>query len=133
MAEKLDFARDLMTMVLLHDVNMSDVFTRPWHELWDRLEIRKAQFCGYYTTPAVQVVTDNPAVKTAMYLWKGKNRAVLILGNTSKKAQSFRLDTKKLPLESQALDLFRNKPVDLNQTFKFRDFDNLVLEVTIKR
>ena len=132
-AEKLDFARDLMTMLLLHDVNMSDVFTRPWHELWDRLEIRKAQFCSYYTTPAVQVVTDNPAVKTAMYLWKGKNKAVLILGNTSKKAQSFRLDTKKLPLESQALDLFRNKPVDLNQTFKFRDFDNLVLEVTIKR
>jgi hypothetical protein len=132
-AEKLDFARDLMTMVLLHDIPMSDTFTAPWHTLWDKYEMKKAQFSSYYTTPPVEIVTDNPAVKTALYRWKGKNKAVLILGNTSKKAQKFRLDTKKLPLESRAMDLFRNKPVDLSRTFNFRDFDNLVLEVTVKR
>lgn len=131
-AEKLDFARDLMTMVLLHDVNMSDVFTRPWHSIWDKFEMRKAQFYSYYTTPAVEVVTGDPAVKTAMYRWKGKNKAVLILGNTSKTAKSFKLNDSKLPLADKAYDLFNSKPVDLRQTFKFRDFDFLVLEVEIK-
>ena len=132
-AEKLDFARDLMTMLLLHDVSMSDVFTRPWHELWDKLEIKKAQFLGYYTTPAVEIFTDNPSVRTAMYRWKGKDKAVLILGNTAKTAKSFKLNDSKLPLEDKAFDLFNNKPVDLRQTFKFRDFDFLVLEVTLKK
>ena len=94
--------------------------------------MRKAQFYGYYTTPAVEVVTGDPAVKTAMYRWKGKNKAVLILGNTSKTAKSFKLNDSKLPLADKAYDLFNSKPVDLRQTFKFRDFDFLVLEVEIK-
>ena len=129
-AEKLDFARDLMTMILLHDITMSDTFTSPWHEVWDRLEMRKATFTGYYT--GVPVVTDNPVVKTGLYRWPNQKKVVLILGNTSNKPASFRLDDSKLPLEGRALDLFTNKEVDLKQTFQFRDFDFMVLEANIK-
>ena len=131
-AEKLDFARDLMTMVLLHDVNMSDVFTKSWHALWDKLEIKKAQFYGYYTAPAVKVTTDNAAVKTAMYIWKGKSKAVLILGNTTNRPQKFKIKAANLVLSDKAYDLFNKKTVDLKKTFTFRDFDFLVLEVEIK-
>ena len=128
--EKMDFARDLMTMVLLHDITMSDSFTAPWHEIWDRLEMRKATFTGYYT--GVPIVTDNPVVKTGLYRWPDRKKVVLILGNTSKSPASFRLDVSKLPLEPKALDLFTNKEIDLTQTFQFRDFDFLVLEATLK-
>ena len=130
-AEKIDFARDLMTMILLHDITMSDTFTGPWHLLWDKLEMKKADFKSYYTN--VPVITDNPLVKTALYTWKDRNTAVLILGNISNKPQSCKINDTALPLEKQAKDLFNNKTLDLSQNLKFRDFDFLVLEVTLKK
>lgn len=129
--EKIDFARDLMTMILLHDITMSDTFTGKWHLIWDELEIKKADFKSYYT--GVSVVTDNPAVKTAMYTWKDRKTAVLILGNTTNKPQSFKVNDTKLKLKSMAKDLFNNKTVDLSKNISFRDFDFLVLEVTLDK
>ena len=126
--EKIEFARDLMTMVLLHDITMSDTFTGKWHQLWDELEMKKADFKSYYT--GVPVVTDNASVKTAMYTWKDRKTAVLILGNVTNKPQSFKINDQKFKLKSQAKDLFKNATVDLSKEIKFRDFDFLVLEVT---
>ena len=128
--EKIDFARDLMTMVLLHDITMSDTFTGKWHLLWDQLEMKKADFTSYYTN--VPVVTDNDAVKSAMYIWKDRKTAVLILGNTTNKNQVCKVNDSKLKLKSQAKDLFNNQTVDLSKEIKFRDFDFLVLEVTLE-
>ena len=128
--EKIDFARDLMTMVLLHDITMSDTFTGKWHLLWDQLEMKKADFTSYYTN--VPVVTDNAAVKSAMYTWKDRETAVLILGNTTNKNQVCKVNDSKLKLKSQAKDLFNNQTVDLSKEIKFRDFDFLVLEVTLE-
>ena len=127
----MDFARDLMVMVLLHDITMCDTFTAQWHQLWDQLEMRKAVFTGYYTTPAVEVVTSNPNVKTALYRWKNSRKAVLIIGNTQNTPQSFRIDDSKLKLQDKAKDLFNNCSVDLRQKFEFKDFDFRVLEVFI--
>lgn len=127
--EKIDFARDLMTMILLHDITMSDTFTGKWHQIWDELEIKKAEFKSYYTQ--VPVVTDNASVKSAMYTWKDRKTAVLILGNITNKPQSFKVNDSKLKLKKQAKDLFNNKTVDLSKELKFRDFDFLVLEVEL--
>ena len=68
-----------------------------------------------------------------MYTWKDRKTAVLILGNTTNKPQSFKVNDTKLKLKSMAKDLFNNKTVDLSKNISFRDFDFLVLEVTLDK
>ena len=67
-----------------------------------------------------------------MYIWKDRKTAVLILGNTTNKNQVCKVNDSKLKLKSQAKDLFNNQTVDLSKEIKFRDFDFLVLEVTLE-
>jgi hypothetical protein len=118
--EKMYFARDLMTMVLLHDIPMSDYFMEDIYVIFDTNKVKNAQFHAYYTDAKVK--TDNNQVKVSYYQWSNCQELLMILGNVSKKEQKFAIDFGDFKVKVEAIDALTKEKIDLTKSLTLGDY-----------
>ena len=126
--EKMYFARDLMTMTLLHDIPASAYFLEDIYYIFDSCKIKDAVFHAYYTD--AQIKTDNDQVKICYYQWEGRPELLMVIGNVSNKAQKFSIDWGNFKVSS-AVDAFTGNKVDLMNRQELGDFGFRLLRVRL--
>ena len=112
-AEKRVFARDLLTMVLLHDIDMSDYFMAEVHQVMDQLRIWEAEFEPYWRQK--EITTDNDSIKLSYYHWKDRSDILVVVGNLKNTPQAARITfAESMPAATQAVDALSGESFDLS-------------------
>lgn len=126
-AEKRKFARDLLTMVLLHDIPMSDYFVAEVHQVMDQNKISEAEFAPYWRQQ--EITTGNDSVKISYYHWKNKPDILMIVGNLKDTAQSVNITSKSFNLSGiKATDELTGETIDLSQPVQLDDYSCRILK-----
>jgi hypothetical protein len=130
-----NISRPLMTMCLLHDINLfgNFIYYKTIEKYWQVLDETgissgEAEFIGYWY-PEAKFKADNSKVLVSYYQWPDAKKTVLIIGNPSSQASETQL---KLPAEfirsgSQAKDVFTGNQIDLTKPVKLEDRSFLVV------
>jgi hypothetical protein len=125
--EKIYFARDLMTLLLLHDITMSAAFVSDLRYQLDIADIKDAEFHPYYQQKEIESGDD--MIKVSYYSWRNKPDRIIIVGNLGKKAVNVKLHFKnKNFCRLEMVDLLTGKKLNLNKSFKLGDYNFRVLK-----
>jgi hypothetical protein len=126
--------RPVVTMCMLHDVCLSGNFIYPpaVEETWriaDETNLTAAEFTGYWLNK--EIVPENNNILVSYYIWKGENKALLILGNITPEVQETTLSF-KCPFNGKvftAVNLRTNTAVSLDNPIivEDRDFQAVLL------
>lgn len=125
--EKMHFARDLMTMVLLHDIPMSDYFMEDMYVIFDTGKVKDAEFHAYYTDSKIK--TDNDQVKISYYQWPNRQELLMVVGNVSKKEQKFIINFDNFKVKPEGIDALTKENIDLKIPLTLGDYGFKLIRV----
>lgn len=127
-AEKRKFARDLLTMVLLHDIPMSEYFAAELHQVMDRNKISDAEFAPYWRQK--EITAQDESIKVSYYHWKNKTDILMIIGNLKDTAQTATVSFQNPEWKGiNAVDELTGETFDLSKPVPLDDYSCRVLRL----
>jgi hypothetical protein len=130
-----NISRPLMTMCLLHDINLfgNFIYYKTIEKYWQVLDETgissgEAEFIGYWY-PQAEIKSDNPKVLISYYRWPDNRKLVLVIGNPSPDPQEVQIaiPSKLIKTGIQAKNAFTGEQIDVTRPTKIENRSFLVV------